>query len=152
MFAHSHGLIVNQFYLTHKLELFSCYHFGPVWTWEQWQWRDTLHSPKIQDYWSLTIRLFDVISKKLVDWDSYLSAETHSMYSTAPADSVDHRWNSNRFYHPGQSTPDCNDNKEASHSTQSSRSGASELDSVWCLTNNTRGPWRMGLIHLQTIN
>ena len=36
------------------------------WTWERWRWRVTLHSPKLQYYWSLTIRLFSVISKTLI--------------------------------------------------------------------------------------
>ena len=43
-----------------------CYHFGPEWTWEQWQWRGTAHSPKLQHYWNLTIRLFSVISGTFV--------------------------------------------------------------------------------------
>ena len=30
---------------------------GPDWTWEQWQWMSTLHSP------NLTIRLFSVITR-----------------------------------------------------------------------------------------
>ena len=29
---------------------------------EQWQWRGAPHSPKLQHYWNLTIRLFSVIS------------------------------------------------------------------------------------------
>ena len=45
----------------------------------------TLHSPKIQHYWSLTIRLFSVISRTLVG-ESYPSAEMQSVCSTAPAD------------------------------------------------------------------
>ena len=36
---------------------------GPEWTWEQWQWRGTLHYLKLQNYWSLTLGLFDVISR-----------------------------------------------------------------------------------------
>ena len=43
-----------------------CYHSGPEWTWEQWQWRGTPHSPKLQHCWNLTIRLFSVISRTLV--------------------------------------------------------------------------------------
>ena len=35
---------------------------GSEWTWERWQWRDTPHSPKLQD-WSLTFRFFSAISK-----------------------------------------------------------------------------------------
>ena len=37
-----------------------------MWTWEQWQWRGTLHSPKLQRYLNLTVRLFSVISRTLV--------------------------------------------------------------------------------------
>ena len=32
------------------------------WTWDQWQWKGDLHSPKPQHHWNLTIRLFSVIS------------------------------------------------------------------------------------------
>ena len=39
---------------------------GKGWTGEQWQWRGTLHSSKLQNYWSLTIRLFSVISRILI--------------------------------------------------------------------------------------
>ena len=38
------------------------YHSGPEWTKELRQWRGILHFPKLQYYWSLTIRLFSVIS------------------------------------------------------------------------------------------
>ena len=38
------------------------------WTWERWQWNDASHSLKFQHYWSLTIRLFSVISRTLVGW------------------------------------------------------------------------------------
>ena len=37
----------------------------PKWTGEQWQWRGTPHSPKLQHYWNLTNRLFSVISRIL---------------------------------------------------------------------------------------
>ena len=40
-----------------------CYHSGPEWTWEQWQWRSTPHSPKLQHYYSFTIRWLSVITK-----------------------------------------------------------------------------------------
>ena len=43
-----------------------CNHFRSKWTWERWQWRDTLHSTKLQHCWSSTIRLFNVISRTLV--------------------------------------------------------------------------------------
>ena len=42
-----------------------CNHSGPEQTWEQWQWRSTPHTPKLQD-WSLTIRWFNVIIRTLV--------------------------------------------------------------------------------------
>ena len=48
------------------MTLIRCYHSGPEWTWEQWQWRGTPHSPKLQHCWNLTIRLFSVISRRLV--------------------------------------------------------------------------------------
>ena len=52
------------------------------------KWRGTLHSPKLQHYWNLTIRLFNVISRTLVGQTgregSYPSAENQSVYSTAP--------------------------------------------------------------------
>ena len=46
--------------------LIRCYHSGPEWTWERWQWRGTSHSPKFQHHWNLTIRLFSVTSRTLV--------------------------------------------------------------------------------------
>ena len=42
-----------------------CYHSGPEWTWEWWQWMGTLHSPKLSHYWNL-IRLFSVIIRTLI--------------------------------------------------------------------------------------
>ena len=36
-----------------------------MWTREWWQWRRTLHSPKFQHYWNLTIRWFSVLSRML---------------------------------------------------------------------------------------
>ena len=61
-----------------------CYHSASGWTREQWQWRGTLHSPKLQHYWNLTIRFFRVISKTLVGgWG--VSAEMQSVYSAARA-------------------------------------------------------------------
>ncbi len=56
-------------------------------SWEQWQWRGTPHSPKLQHCWNLPIRLFSVISRTLVSGGgSYPSVEVQSVYSTAPAD------------------------------------------------------------------
>ena len=61
----THTLNVRQFYLTHRWDPIRCYHSKSEWTKEQWQWRGTQYSPKLQD-WSLTIRLFSVISRTLV--------------------------------------------------------------------------------------
>ena len=63
------------------------YNSGPEWTWERWQWRDTLLLPKLQQYWNLTFRLFSVISTTHVG-GSYHSTEMQSVYFTAPADQV----------------------------------------------------------------
>ena len=41
--------------------LIGLYQMLPLWTWERWQRKSTLHSPKLQHFWSLTIRLFSVI-------------------------------------------------------------------------------------------
>ena len=38
------------------------------WTWEQWLWRGTPHSPNLQHYWSLTIRL--LVSYEDISWSS----------------------------------------------------------------------------------
>ena len=50
-----------------------------------WQWRSTQHSPKLQHYWSLIIRLFSVISGHSLGVGSYPSTKMHSLYSIAPA-------------------------------------------------------------------
>ena len=65
--------------------LIRSYHSEPEWTWEWWLWRGTPHSPKLQHYWNLTIRLFSVISRTLVGSRSYPSTEMQSVYSTAPS-------------------------------------------------------------------
>ena len=57
-----------------------CYHSKLECIWEQWQWRGTPYSPKLQHYWSLTIRLFSVISRTHIG-KSYPSAEMQSVYS-----------------------------------------------------------------------
>ena len=54
--------------------------------WEKWHWRGTLHSLKLQQYWSLTIKLFSVISEHLLGEGFYPLAEKQSVHSTAPAD------------------------------------------------------------------
>ena len=59
LFAHS------LFYLTHRYDPIRCYHSELEWTWEQWQWRGTPHSPNLQG-WSLAIRLFYILSRSLV--------------------------------------------------------------------------------------
>ena len=66
--------------------LIRCYHSKSDWTREWCQWRGTLHFPKLQHYWNLTIRLFSVISRTLIGGGSYHSTEIQSVYSTTPAD------------------------------------------------------------------
>ena len=56
------------------------YHSGLEWTWEWWQWRGTLHSPKLQHCLNLTIRLFSVISRPLVGGVFPLSREEVSVF------------------------------------------------------------------------
>ena len=60
------SLNVKQFYLTHRVNPIRCYHSGPEWTREHWQWRSTLYSPKLQHYWSLLIRLFNAIPRTFI--------------------------------------------------------------------------------------
>ena len=60
------------------------YNSGPEWNWERWQWRSTLHSPKLQNYQSFTI-LFIIISRIHVGW-SYHPPEIQSVCSAAPAE------------------------------------------------------------------
>ena len=60
------SLNVKQLYLTHRWDPIRCYHSGPEWIWEWWQWRGTLHSPKLKHYWILTIKLFRVISRTVI--------------------------------------------------------------------------------------
>ena len=55
---------VKQFYLTHKLDPFKFFFSGPELI---WQWMGTLLSPKLQQYWSLTIRWLNVISRTLIE-------------------------------------------------------------------------------------
>ena len=57
-----------QFSISMQLILFihRCYHSGPEWTREQWQWRGAPHSPKLQPHCNLTIRSFSVISGTLI--------------------------------------------------------------------------------------
>ena len=64
LFAHS--LNVKQFFLILWLDPIRRYHTESDWTREWWQWMGTLHFPKLQHYWSLIIRLFNVIFRTLV--------------------------------------------------------------------------------------
>ena len=92
----SHTWNVKKFYLTHRLDFIKCYHSKSEWTWEQWQWRAIKHSPKLQYYLSLTIRLFSVISWTLVGRGrSHPSAEMQPVYSTSHNISLIHPlfWN-----------------------------------------------------------
>ena len=56
------------------------YHSGQEWTWELWQLGNTPYSSKFQYYWSLTIRLFNVIRRTLFR-RSYPSAEMYLVHS-----------------------------------------------------------------------
>ena len=60
------SFVCTQFYSTHREDPIRCYHSGSEWTWEWGQWRCTPNSPKLQHYWSVTIRLFNVISRTLI--------------------------------------------------------------------------------------
>ena len=81
--------ITHLFSLSLNVEQFQdiirSYHSGAELTWERWQWRGTPHSPKLQHYWSPTIRLINVISRTLIE--GVLSpTEKQLLYSTASAD------------------------------------------------------------------
>ena len=56
------------------------YHSRPEWTLERLQWWGTLHSPKLQHYWSLTMRLFRITSRKLVVGSCPLCREVVSVF------------------------------------------------------------------------
>ena len=65
-------------------DLIRRYQFGSEWTCEWWQRRSTPHSPKLQHWWSFTVRLFRVICRALLRGVFY--AEMWSVYSAAPVD------------------------------------------------------------------
>ena len=78
------SLNVKQFFLTHSKNLVRCYHSKLEWTWEWWQWRGTLHYPKISHYWSLSIRLFHIISGKFVVGGSLTPLQRCNHYILLP--------------------------------------------------------------------
>ena len=61
-----HSLNIKQFYLTYRYDPIRCNHSGSEWTWEQWQWRSTQYSSKLQD-WRLTIISFSAMSRILIE-------------------------------------------------------------------------------------
>ena len=63
-----------------QFSIFSCFYSGPKWTWERQQSRSTLHSPYLQHYWNLTIRLFSVISRILVRGDLLLNRDAVGVF------------------------------------------------------------------------
>ena len=63
--SHLFALIYIFIYQTLLFDSIRCYHSGPEWTWEQWQWRGTPRSQKLQD-WSLTLGLFNIITRTLI--------------------------------------------------------------------------------------
>ena len=53
--------------------------------------RGTLHSPKLQHHWNLTIRLFSVIFKTLIGVGDLITLQRKQLvYSTAPADGANY--------------------------------------------------------------
>ena len=64
LFAHS--LKVKQFYLNQRSDPIRWNHSRPEWTLEHLQLKSTPHFLKLQHKWSLTIGLFNVISRTLV--------------------------------------------------------------------------------------
>ena len=63
-----------------------CYHSKPEWTTEQWPWRGNLHSPKLQHYWNLIIRLFSHISGHSLGEGLTPLQMMQLVYSTVPTD------------------------------------------------------------------
>ena len=51
-------MVFKQIYLIHRTAPNRYYAFESELTWKLWQRRGTLHSPKLQHYWNLTITLF----------------------------------------------------------------------------------------------
>ena len=58
---------------------------GLEWTCERWQWRGTLHFPKLQHYWTFIIDCLVSYPGDSLE-ESYPSAEKQPVYSTVPAD------------------------------------------------------------------
>ena len=52
---------------------------------EQWQWRNTPHSPSLQR-WSFAIRCFNIISRTLFEWGFLLFCRKQLAYSKTPVD------------------------------------------------------------------
>ena len=73
------SLNVKLFYLIHWEDPIRYYHSGSECTWEQRQWRGTLHSPKFQS-WSLIIRLFNVIPWTIIGGISPLCRNTVGVF------------------------------------------------------------------------
>ena len=73
----------DYFYLTHTYDTIRYFLFGPECIWERWHWRSTPHSPTLQYYWCLNIKLFSTISRILLV-GFYPSAEMQSVYSATP--------------------------------------------------------------------
>ena len=75
----------NTFIWPLRYDPIKFYFSASKWTWEQWQWRGTPHSTKLQHNWSLTIR-FLVLQKEHSLEGSYSLASMQSVYSTGPPD------------------------------------------------------------------
>ena len=61
-----HSVNVKLFYLINRQDPIRYYHSGIEWTWDRCLQICTLHCPNFQNYQSITIRLFRVISWILV--------------------------------------------------------------------------------------
>ena len=68
--------------MTHRYDPFRWYHSRLEWTWEWWQWRGTWHSPKLQYYWNLPIRLFSILCRTLVGEVLLLSRNAVGIFSS----------------------------------------------------------------------
>ena len=80
LFAHRYN--VKQFYWTHRKDPIRFYHWAKV---DLGAIQGYFPFPQTRN-WSLTIRLFHVVSRILVgEWGSYTSSEIQLVYSIGPA-------------------------------------------------------------------
>ena len=87
-----HTVNVKQFYLTQRKDPIRCYYSGVEWIWERWQWRGTLHFPKLQHDWSILIRFFNVISGHLLGEGILKPQPTRQINSNSFKDEITNKW------------------------------------------------------------